>query len=73
MSLNAANTYAHLPIAGSRLIDAGRCDLAADQRGVTRPQGNGCDIGAIEFVAGDDSPVGPTTSTFTLFLPLAYR
>ncbi len=48
-------TYALLP--GSSAIDAGgvnsTCE-ATDQRGVPRPQGAGCDIGAYEFAAPAD-------------------
>lgn len=38
---------------GSAAIDAiapvaGQCLIPKDQRGVTRPQGTGCDIGAVE-------------------------
>jgi uncharacterized repeat protein (TIGR01451 family) len=45
-------TFALLP--GSRAIDAGDAAtcLGADQRGVTRPQGLFCDIGAYEAAAG---------------------
>lgn len=42
-------THALLP--GSRALDAiplGACALPTDQRGVARPQGSGCDIGAFE-------------------------
>jgi cysteine-rich repeat protein len=39
---------------GSPAIDAaGACGLATDQRGVTRPQGAACDIGAYEFACGN--------------------
>jgi autotransporter-associated beta strand protein len=37
-----------LPGAGSAAIDAGSCRLADDMRGVARPQGADCDIGAVE-------------------------
>jgi len=39
-----------LPGAGSAAIDSGTCDNApaTDQRGVARPQGAGCDLGAAE-------------------------
>ena len=35
----------------SPAVDAGLCvaGITTDQRGVTRPQGNGCDIGAYEW------------------------
>ncbi|HET9049299.1 MAG TPA: choice-of-anchor Q domain-containing protein [Chiayiivirga sp.] len=43
-------TESLLPGAGSAAIDAGTCTGApvTDQRGVVRPQGAGCDIGAVE-------------------------
>lgn len=48
-------TATHRPLPGSPLLnsaDPGRCAAApvsgVDQRGVTRPQGVGCDIGAVE-------------------------
>lgn len=40
--------------AGSAAVDSGTCilpGLAADQRGVARPQGLSCDIGAVERLA----------------------
>ena len=48
-------------LANSPAIDAGSDTLctSTDQRGVSRPQGAHCDIGAFEFVGV------PTTSTFT--------
>ena len=52
---------------GSSAIDTGNdatCP-ATDQRGVSRPQGAHCDIGAFEFVE--------TTAVFTIFLPLILR
>ena len=53
---NGGPTLTHLPAIGSGAVDAiplgtpGLCDgtLAEDQRGVARPQGGGCDIGAVE-------------------------
>ncbi len=49
---------------GSPAIDAGNADHcpATDQRGVTRPQGSGCDIGAYEsaFTRPTNTPVPPT-------------
>lgn len=44
-----ALTLAHAPLPGSPAIDAGDCATALpDQRGVDRPQGGQCDIGAVE-------------------------
>lgn len=62
---NGGPTRTHLPLAGSPLIDripAGAADCvrgATDQRGVARPQGPRCDIGAVEVV----SPVRITTKS----------
>jgi CSLREA domain-containing protein len=47
-------TFTHALLAGSPAIDAGSCSdsnsmpILTDQRGVSRPQGPGCDIGAFE-------------------------
>jgi hypothetical protein len=50
-------------LAGSSALDAGNDDVCpdTDQRGVTRPQGSHCDIGAFELNA------------YNLFLPLVLR
>lgn len=53
---NGGATWTHLPSAGSPLLNAiptgtaGLCDTATatDQRGIHRPQGSGCDAGAVE-------------------------
>lgn len=52
---NGGGTPTHLPLAGSPLIDAAPdCQdtsdtaITTDQRGVARPQGSACDIGAVE-------------------------
>lgn len=50
---NGGPTWTHALVAGSPAIDAAddaACS-ATDQRGITRPQGPHCDIGAYEFVA----------------------
>ncbi|MCU1455851.1 MAG: in-like serine protease [Acidimicrobiales bacterium] len=63
-----------LPHLGSPLIDAipaGQCQAAnaagvtTDERGVTRPRGNGCDIGAVELaprVPPTGCPANPTAN-----------
>jgi len=62
---NGGPTRTRLPGDGSPLIDAvasGDCGAAADQRGVARPQGFGCEIGSVEvFVGGAFTPT-PTPS-----------
>jgi hypothetical protein len=53
---NGGTTPTMLPGAGSAAIDAialGDCVENVDQRGIARPQGAGCDIGAVE-VAPDE-------------------
>jgi len=60
----------HALQAGSDAIDAGNCAdgaLTKDQRGISRPQGNGCDIGSYELVAestdaGNETDVGAEDS-----------
>jgi CSLREA domain-containing protein len=59
---NGGFTQTHALLAGSPAIDAGTntgCPTT-DQRGITRPQGARCDIGAYEY-------------TYKLFLPLILR
>ena len=54
---NGGPTNTQFPAAGSAAInagDSGTCP-ATDQRGVSRPQQGGCDIGAIEAEPGDVS------------------
>ncbi|MCK9489275.1 MAG: hypothetical protein M0Q42_07755 [Xanthomonadales bacterium] len=47
----AAIAQVHLPGLAGSAIDSGDCDQASaqDQRGVARPAGPGCDIGAVEL------------------------
>jgi hypothetical protein len=57
-------TWSALPNPGSPALDAGACgSVAADQRGVGRPQGAACDIGAVERRRFE----------FIAFLPLIVR
>jgi hypothetical protein len=53
LSDNGGPTQTYALLAGSPAIDTGVCDPAVttDQRGVTRPQGAGCDIGAFELAS----------------------
>ena len=48
---NGGGTLTHLPAAGSPAIDAAAAATCpgTDQRGVVRPQGAGCDVGAVEL------------------------
>ena len=42
-----------------------RCDVSADQRGIVRPQGSRCDIGAFELERLGRSPSAPPQSPAT--------
>lgn len=62
---NGGTTPTRLPAGTSPLVDAiptGDCDPAntTDQRGDARPQGNGCDIGAVEVAAAAVPSPSPT-------------
>jgi hypothetical protein len=63
---NGGETQTHALLFGSPAIDAGDtvgCP-ATDQRGVARPQWNGCDMGAFEYV-----PLGSTAVADTITTP----
>jgi hypothetical protein len=86
LQLNApGNTETHALLSGSMAIDAGDTTTCAampvnnlDQRGITRPQGDQCDIGAFEFqdttppavtinqAAGQADPTNSTPINFTV-------
>lgn len=57
--LATERTPTHAIAATSPAVDAASCALAPefDQRGVARPQGLGCDIGAVEYQLGDCFPL----------------
>lgn len=58
LSNNGGPTDTHGLLSGSPAIDAGigTWCMSLDQRGVTRPQGGGCDAGAYEFVSAPPPP-----------------
>ncbi|MDM8531707.1 putative Ig domain-containing protein [Anaerolineales bacterium HSG25] len=58
-TLSLTGTHALLP--GSPAIDTGGNCLANDQRGVVRPQGTGCDIGAYELIPQIDLQISKTS------------
>ncbi len=64
---NGSGTLTHALLTGSPAIDAGNpasCDIK-DQRGVSRPQGGNCDIGAFEgSVNGTSIPIIKTYSAY---------
>jgi hypothetical protein len=62
---NGGPTQTTLPQTGSLLIDAipvnsceadGASGITTDERGVTRPQGSGCDVGAVEVEVAGPAP-----------------
>jgi CSLREA domain-containing protein len=58
---NGGATLTHAPLPSSpavNLIPAAQCTVTVDQRGVTRPQVNACDSGAVEVAAADDDHDG---------------
>ena len=61
---NGGSTFTHALLTGSPAIDAGTCTGAPtiDQRGVFRPQGASCDIGAYEL---GTAPASVATATGT--------
>lgn len=65
LDFNGGPTMTKMPPANSPAIDAGQCDLDKDQRGVPRPQGAACDIGAVERRRQD--------SGYFVYLPLVVR
>jgi hypothetical protein len=58
---NGGPTFTHALLEGSPAIDAGTCTgaPATDQRGVTRPQGENCDIGAYEYEPEEEEAAIP--------------
>jgi len=65
---NGGSTFTHLPGAGSPALnqaDTTFC-LATDQRGVPRPQGAGCDIGAVEVRVAAPPATGGVAAVPTL-------
>jgi hypothetical protein len=70
LSANVQQTWSQMPLGDSRAIDAGQCVLPTDQNGLARPQGNGCDIGAVEYVAQEAIVI---VVRRTLYLPVVAR
>jgi CSLREA domain-containing protein len=63
---NGGDTLTHALLDGSPAIDQGTCvtGITTDQRGVSRPQGTTCDIGAFEF------DPGTAPGTGVVYLPI---
>jgi hypothetical protein len=71
---NGGPTETHDLLPGSPAIDAGSMDCPppdTDQRGVARPQGAGCDIGAVEYVPEPHHAASMIAGA--VFLGLLYR
>ena len=71
---NGGPTQTHALLGGSPAIDGGDSNFcsATDQRGVARPQGPGCDIGAYEMSVPVDLSVTKTVDPISI-LPVTYR
>jgi CSLREA domain-containing protein len=69
LAMNGGTNLSHALNPGSPAIDSGTPDLctAEDQRGIPRPQGAGCDRGALEMmgVSGPPTPVPTPVDTPT--------
>lgn len=67
LASNGGLTQTHLPLAGSPAIGAGNNSYcpATDQRGVLRPQGTTCDVGAVEVKPATPTPTRTKTATAT--------
>lgn len=59
LTRNGGYTRTHMPGIGSPAVDAGGSEscTSIDQRGVQRPQGAACDIGAVEQKAGEGASI----------------
>jgi hypothetical protein len=71
---NGGPTETHDLLPGSPAIDAGSMDCPppdTDQRGVARPQGAACDIGAVEYLPEPRGALALIAGT--AFLGLLYR
>jgi CSLREA domain-containing protein len=73
---NGGGTFTHALLAGSPAIDRGSGCAATDQRGVPRPQGAACDIGAYEYAPSNAFSFGKVkrnkrkgTATLTVIVP----
>ena len=72
---NSGPTFTHALLPGSPAIDhipPQSCTVTTDQRGVARPQGSGCDIGAFEVVPGDANADGRVDGEDLLIVLAAY-
>ncbi len=68
LSDNGGNSLTHALLPGSPAVDAGNPETpggsttactTVDQRGISRPQGSACDIGAFELELSDPPQAGP--------------
>ena len=65
LDMNGGTNLSHALQVGSPAIDSGTPDMCTseDQRGMARPQGAGCDRGAIEMEAAPPTPTPVATPT----------
>jgi hypothetical protein len=67
---NGGPTQTMLPALTSDAIDNAACLISEDQRGISRPQGAGCDIGSIELRQGATFPLCVSRYTGLVSSPL---
>ena len=63
---NGGATFTHALTEDSPAVDTGATVLAADQRGITRPQGTADDIGAFELESALATPIVTTQASGTV-------
>ncbi|HEY1268343.1 MAG TPA: right-handed parallel beta-helix repeat-containing protein [Candidatus Binatia bacterium] len=66
---NGGPALTHALVKGSPALDAAPVDAncpATDQRGIARPQGSACDIGAVEGVGREEPPPQPSGHNFVV-------
>ena len=69
LQANGGPTVTHALLAGSPAIDKGSAIcLKTDQRGLARPQGIACDIGAYEFMNMTDLAIAASVAPMTITL-----
>lgn len=68
---NTGPTQTMALVAGSSALDVAPClqSVTVDQRGITRPQGTGCDIGAFELQVAPPATSSTSTSTSSTLAP----
>ena len=67
---NASPLLDRIPVADCQ--DGVAAEVTTDQRGITRPQGTGCDVGSVEVVVVPVTPVTPVTPAAPITIAPAF-